>query len=231
MMPAKEQLEAARSYMAHALKPAGADGVRAALLPLMLTMEIPNVLEDMTPEQERVWFAERFNEYARLMAHVPVDIIKAASDAHVVKAKFFPSISELMEHAKPALELRQRQGERIDQMIDARNRPKTEPRAAPFKHDPRDVVLKTLIKAAERRGQHEKAAAYRHELDVLEGRAVEAPKPAPVTLPDDKDAKRVSVPIPPPSAIDTDALDRLDAALDRGIAATEEPPMPTEIPE
>ncbi len=173
---------------------------------------MPNT-EGMGDQTQQSFFAAKVGEYSRLMSHMPVDIIRDACDAHVKRSKFFPAIAELMEFAEPALGHRQRQATRIEWLIKAGGQPVAEP----FVREPRDVVLKTLIAAAERRGQDEKAAAYRHELDVLEGRAVEKPKPAPTVFPDDLDAKRVSFTMPsgaPPIE-----------------AMHEEPPMPTEIPE
>lgn len=210
------------------LKPVGADGVQAALMPLMLTQQLENL--DNLPEgfEPLIYLQQKSAEYQRHLEHFPVDILRAACDAHVrLPSKFFPAVAEILVHAVPLLDERKRQQSRLALLTKSGGQPTPEP----FKHDPRDVVLKTLIAAAERRGQHDKAAAYRHELDVLEGRAVAKPKPVPTVLPDDRDAKRVSVPIPPPSSIDTSALDRLDAALDLAIASTEEPPLPTDIRE
>lgn len=206
-----ESLEQARRAMEHMLKPAGDEGLRQALFPLLLSTVMPNT-EGMSDETQQSFFAAKVGEYSRLMAHLPPDIIREACDAHVKRSKFFPAIAELMEFAEPALGHRQRQARRIEWLIKTGGRPVVEP----FKHEPRYVVLRTLIKHAERRGLTDKAAAYRHELDVLEGRAVEKPKPAPSVLPDDRDAKRPRAPLP---------------TRDQGQAIAEEPPMPTDIPE
>lgn len=198
--------------MEHMLKPAGDEGLRRALMPLMLSTIMPN-MEGMSDETQQSFFAAKTGEYSRLMQHLPPDIIREACDQHVKRSKFFPAIAELMEFAEPALGHRQRQAARIAALIKGGGRPI----AKPFEPEPRDVVLRTLIAAAERRQQFDKAERYRHELDVLEGRAVEAPKPTPTVMPDDRDAKRASVTMPsgaPP--IET---------------MHEEPPVPTEIPE
>lgn len=206
-----ESLELARRAMEHMLKPAGDDGLRQALFPLSLSTVMPNT-EGMSDETQQSFFAAKVGEYSRLMSQLPPDIIRDACNQHVKRSKFFPAIAELMEFAEPALGHRQRQAKRIEWLIKVGGNPKPEL----FKHDPRDVVLRTLIAAAERRGQDDKAAAYRHELDVLEGRAVAKPKPAPTALPDDRDAKRPSVPLP---------------TREQGEAIAEEPPLPNEIPE
>lgn len=206
-----ESLEQARRAMEHMLKPAGDEGLRQALFPLLLSTVMPNT-EGMSDETQQSFFAAKVGEYSRLMSGLPVDIIRDACDQHVKRSKFFPAIAELMQFAEPALGHRQRQAKRLEWLIKSGGQPVVEP----FKPEPRDVVLKTLIKHAERRGQPEKAAAYRHELDVLEGRAVEKPKPAPSVMPDDRDAKRPSAPLP---------------TREQGQAIAEEPPMPTDIPE
>lgn len=207
-----EQLEQARAALEHMLKPVGKAGVQAALVPLMLTQQLENL--DNLPEgfEPAAYLQQKSAEYSRHLEHFPVDILRAACDAHAKASKFFPAVAELVAYAGPALELRQRQQSRLALLIKGRGQATAEP----FKHDPRDVVLKTLIKHAERRGLTEKAAAYRHELDVLEGRAVETPKPAPSVMPDDRDAKRPSAPLP---------------TREQGQAIAEEPPMPTDIPE
>lgn len=221
------------------LKPIGAAGVKSALVPLMLTQQLENL--DNLPEgfEPAAYLHQKSAEYERHLEHLPVDILRAACDAHAKASKFFPAVAELIAYAGPALDERKQQQSRVALLIRGGGQAKAEP----FKHDPRDVVLRTLIAAAERRGQDDKAAAYRHELDVLEGRAVAKPKPAPTVLPDDRDAKRPSATMPTREQGEAIAeeITPEQGAIDRKAGEPspasppfshhEEPPMPDEIPE
>lgn len=143
----KETLETARKAIEHMLKPAGDEGLRAALLPLMLSSVMPNMdgMEDTTMQ---AFFAAKVAEYSRLINHVPADIIRDACDAHVLKSKFFPAIAELMEHATPALEHRKRQAHRIGLLLKGGGQP-IKPAFVP---DPEHVRLLGMLKHYERVG-------------------------------------------------------------------------------
>lgn len=127
--------------MEQMLKPAGDAEFKKALLPLLLATVMPN-MEGMDDQTQQAFFAAKSCEYSRLMSHFPVDIIREACDAHVMRSKFFPAIAELMEFAEPAFGHRQRQASRIDWLIKNGGRPKP----VEFVPEPEEVRLRATIK-------------------------------------------------------------------------------------
>lgn len=156
--------------MAHLMQPVGAEGLGRALMPLMLTTVMPNT-DGMSDETQQAFFGAKVQEYARLLAHYPPDIIRDACDAHVKRSKFFPAIAELCEFAEPALALRHRQAKRLAVLVKNGGKPPVV--VEEFKGEPREATLRTLIKHARRRGQTANAIRYERELAELEGRPME----------------------------------------------------------
>jgi hypothetical protein len=113
-----EQLEDARTVIERQLQPAGDAGIRDALLPMLMAgLRMPN-MEGMPDDVQQKFFAGQVSEYTRLLGHVPLDIFKAACDAHVLESDWFPTVAQLNKHAGPALEKRRRQRDRILRLID-----------------------------------------------------------------------------------------------------------------
>jgi hypothetical protein len=201
MMPDREQLNEARAYLELALKPAGVEGVRKALMPLFLTMQIPNT-EAMSDNTQQAYFSARAAEYERLLAHVPVDILKTACDAHVRTEKFFPAISELLKHADPLLEQRKAQQHRVGRMIEARAQGGKKPASPKFEREPEDVRLLAQLRWQEMPGSMlyspTKARATRARLAELGVDAGDVPpEVASAPLPE------ASHPIEPPTRVGT----------------------------
>lgn len=200
--------------MEHLLKPAGDEGLRRALMPLMLSTIMPN-MEGMSDETQQAFFAAKSAEYSRLMSHLPPDIIREACDQHVKRSKFFPAIAELMEVAEPAFALRQRQAKRLEYLLKTNGKPK--PKV--FEPEPEAVRLQ----AAVNRYFANKSSFVAH---ILRRTAIEAEKrlaeieARPVAAWVGEAEILTTAPTPEPVAV------KRTAAL-----PDDEPPMPDEIPE
>lgn len=153
------------------LKPCGDPGVAECLMPMLLTQAIENLdnlPEKITPD---IWLANTVSEYARHLRDYPIDILRAACDAHVRGgSQFFPKVFEITKHATPALEKRQRESWRVDKLIECAKTP-TKAAAAAFKKDPPHSRLLTILKWQEMPGSNlysvDKAAKTRRELAKL----------------------------------------------------------------
>lgn len=140
-------------------------------MPMLLTQAIENLdnlPERITPD---IWLSNTVSEYARHLRDYPIDILRAACDAHVRSgSQFFPKVFEITRHATPALEKRQREAWRVDKLIEYSATP-ARPAAPAFKQDPAHVRLLTLLKWQEMVGSRlystDKAAKTRRELARL----------------------------------------------------------------
>lgn len=225
------------------LKTAGDAGVGEALMPMLFTQTIENL--DNLPDKVSpdIWLQAKSLEYARHLRDYPIDILKAACDAHVVASKFFPAVAEIAVHARPLLEARQRQAWRIEQLIRRANTPKL----AAFVPDPEHVRLLMWIKWHETPGaitfSVDKAARARKRLQVLVDEEIakandECRSPAEWTT--GNESIGVAVLIETPSDWKTAGVDDLlapQASSVRGARThtitdiPDEPPLPDMIPE
>lgn len=152
------------------MQPCGEAGVREVMLALMLTKQMPGT-NGMSEATQQGFYSAKIAEYSRLLGHVPLDILKTSADLSALESPFFPFPADLMKHADPLLGHRQRQQKRILDLIKRGGRPEV---VKPFVEDTQDVKLRTLIAAAMRRGQVDKAAGYERELAKIEHRDPEA---------------------------------------------------------
>lgn len=230
------------------LKPIGAAGVKAALVPLMLTQQLENL--DNLPEgfEPAVYLHQKSAEYERHLAHIPVDILRASCDAHAKASKFFPAVAELIAYATPMLDERKQQQSRIALLIRNGGKP-TETRAktwAELTPDERRAAtiekLKGGIPVMRKHKRLATAIQWERELADLEGRPMErwALEPIP-------EAPNAATIIAAASKPITGTLPRDDRHWDKASDAAkwqagapvyqpkppthEEPPMPNEIPE
>ena len=172
-LPLLEHLEQGRQAVAHSLTPAGDQGVGEVMMPLLLTTQVP-ATQGMGDGSVQSFFTAMASEYRRHLRDVPLDILRAAADACVRESEFFPAVAAFLRHARPELEKRQRQAERIGLMIEARNRPQPKPREKTARElETREERLRNGIATCRRFGRIETAMAWEHELAALEGREVE----------------------------------------------------------
>lgn len=215
--------------MEHMLKPAGAEGVAQALMPLMLTTVMPN-MEGMTDETQQSYFQSKSSEYARLLGGLPVDILSEACDEHVRRSKFFPAIAELMEFAGPKLAHRQRQASRIKLLIAGGGQEPAAP-PKPMTDEERLEERKRRLRQTRdtwvrlNRPHHAKRAEQ--ELAELEGREADSelvraePPPVEMSRPIDANRERMK----------QEVHDSYRSLHERGMLTIEEPPPSDEIPE
>lgn len=248
-----ELLDDARKHIEAKLAPAGEARAGECLLPLLLTQIMPGT-EGMSPETVQQFASAKVPEYARHLAKYPVDLLTAACDAHATSgSKFFPAVFELTSRCEPELTKRQRQRDRINAIIDASNRPaKPQDEVPPWKRqdlspeERREWEIKRtreLIEMKRKRGGMALNGIERLEAELakLEGRTVtitpESLGPgltgnsANAVIVDELEAK-------PPQAkewkrpapeLPTQRFDN-DAANIAATIASEEPPLPDEIP-
>lgn len=161
----------AKKALEHLLRPCGDTGVGECLTPMLFTQAIENLdnlPEKITPDQ---WLSATVDEYARHLRDYPIDILRAACDAHVRGgSQFFPKVFEITKHATPAFEKRKREAWRVDKLIESTARP-VKAAASAFVPEPRHVILLTTLKWQELTGSRlfnlTKAAATRRELAAL----------------------------------------------------------------
>jgi hypothetical protein len=176
-----ELLETARQWLDINLKPGGYESVAKALTPLLATTLMPNT-EGMEPETLQKFGASKMAEYGRHLIDIPADILEAACDECARTSQFFPALAEIYKHARPMLEKRRRQAERVAILISDAKKPATKPAPEPFKPEPKEVRLRTLRDGCRRNGHIDRAAKYERELAVIEKRepeewaTLEAPK-------------------------------------------------------
>ena len=209
------------------LKPIGAAGVKAALVPLMLTQQLENL--DNLPEgfDPTVYLHQKSAEYERHLENFPLDILRSACDTHARLSKFFPAVAEIVALAEPLLSARQRQQSRVLHLIKIGGQPVAEP---PKRLTPEEQAQQRIDRLRQTRdtwrnlGRPDRAANAERELAKTEGREPEewavfaAPSASTV------------VPAPVARSRDDDALSRVKVPP---IAASspphDEPPMPDEI--
>lgn len=133
-----ERIDEARRWLELNLAPCGDAGVHKALMPLLLSTTMPHTagLEDKTL---KALFAEKSAEYTRHLRELPIDILEAACDQCAKASPFFPAVADIFRHARPPLEKRQRQRDRVDRMMRAKDAPKG---AEPFTPEPEEVRLR-----------------------------------------------------------------------------------------
>lgn len=146
-----ELIEEGRKAIARLLEPAGMKLAAQALYPLLVTQILPNV-EGMSDENVENFANTKIPEYARLLEKYPADLLRAACDAHAESgSKYFPAVYELTSHAKPALEKRQRQADRLAILLDLANkpaeswRPSKAPKQEEFKPPPAEERLRADV--------------------------------------------------------------------------------------
>lgn len=246
-----DQLEQARAAIEHMLKPIGAAGVKAALVPLMLTQQLENLDNLPAGFEPAAYLHQKSAEYERHLAHFPFDILRGACDAHARASKFFPAVAELIAHAGPALELRQRQRDRIGVLITASNPARKAAEEVPAwkRHDltaderKQWAITRTreLIEMKQKRGMIDGIERLERELAQLEGRPYDAPavaepplpaEPITGTLPrDDRNWDKAGDAGPSPAELERQRRAEHHAVKGGQPPRMEEPPMPDEIPE
>jgi hypothetical protein len=240
----RERLDEARKWLEINLAPCGPEGVQRILMPLLMTTTMPHTagMEETTLQS---FFAQKSTEYTRLLQDLPADILSAACDECAKASPFFPAVADLFRHAKPALEKRRRQCERVDRLIAMKSAP---PQGEPFKPEPEIDRYRADIARWKAHGDvsfgiNLKARAIESEkkLATLEGRDVEdwARASAPVELDTASVIGRTAdhvlvdeLATPQPRAPEWKrAPDAWQAGQPLYQRAAEEPPPPTEIPE
>ena len=136
-------LDQAKQFIAHRLKPAEESEIRSAILPLALSLKVENKL--ISEENEAEFYRQMIAELVRHLKGTPLDIVRAACDAHVRVSEFFPTVAALLKHVTPELEKRQGQEFRIKRLCDAQAAPKKKPEPAPFVAESEEVRLRADI--------------------------------------------------------------------------------------
>lgn len=249
-----ELIEQGRQALEHMLKPCGVEGVGKALMPLLLTQEMPKTegLTDGMNEEEaqitlRGFYASHQAEYARHLKHLPLDILRKACDAHVTTgSKFFPSVFELASKANPEHERRKVELERLYALQKNANAPKIERK--PFEKPPEHERLLVSLKHYETPGSMlysvAKAKAARKRLQQLVDAELERANdqcrvPAAWTIGNEDIGLAPSIETPSDWR-DAGLDDLLGPKVPRGAKTNtapkvtdvvEEPPMPDAVPE
>lgn len=166
-----EQLDQAREAMREQLRPAGSQGVREVMLPLIMVTKVA-ATEGMSDGTARAYMAELGREYERHLIDVPLDILKAASDACATESAFFPTVADLFRHIRPELEKRKRMADRIEALARAQNgipatihRPMTEEE----KRETQIKKLREAIPVLRKHGRNATADQWERELAELTG--------------------------------------------------------------
>lgn len=173
-----ERLDEARRWLEARIVPCGEAGVGKALMPLLMTTQMPNT-DGMSEETLQAFGVAKMAEYGRLLRDVPADILEAAADACAKASPFFPAVADIFKHANPLIEKRQRQLHRVNELIRRQNAPAEAPA---FKPEPEEVRLRAEIARWRRVGADvvmgvnlkRNAIAAEKRLAEIENRVVEA---------------------------------------------------------
>jgi hypothetical protein len=164
-LPDEATLRAGIAALEASLQPADETVCGRILVSLRVTKRSYEKLPDGAAEiRAKAWWVTN--------GDLPSDLWNDALAATLRSStKGFPEPGEFRAHVEPELDLRRRPLKRarlmLDKVIADKERPK------PPEREPRDVILKTLIRGARARGDDHKAAGYERELAAIENRPVE----------------------------------------------------------
>ena len=247
-----ELLDEASRTISALLMPAGEAGVRRVITAMMFAGLRMPVTDGMDESTMQAFLAEQGATFQRHLKDIPYDILDKAADACVRDSPIFPAVADFFRHAKPELEKRRQQCERINRLRALKDSPKQEEAFVP---EPEDVRLRGIVARYLKHresflgpGLAKNAIASERRLAEIEKREpaewardiVAAPQPVATTAP----------PLPPtPSQQRAGAVARAvmrttAAAMEAAAAPEpwrdgqplyqtreEEPPPPTEEPE
>lgn len=116
-----EVLTEALRTISRQLEPAGDEGVRKVMMPLMLTQIMPAV-EGVAEGNMQALFAATASEYTRHLRDVPLDLLETAATALARESPHFPRVADFFRHAQPVIDRRRRQSARINAIAEAQKR-------------------------------------------------------------------------------------------------------------
>ncbi len=197
-------------------------------MPLLMTTTLPNT-EGMSEETLQSFYNSKVPEYARHLRELPADILAMACDACAKASPFFPAVADLFKHARPIIEKRQRQRDRVARLIAAKDAPTAAPVFVP---EPEEVRLRAAIGRWRADAGSFLAAMLRRSAVAAEIRLAEIENRAPEEWALEQATESIAEPPRPPAPppnIDEPAPWQAGAPVYQ--QQPEEPPLPDEIPE
>lgn len=111
----KQLIPGALGQLERALTPAEQDDIVAAL---------HRLAAHFYSERPKAAWQVVFEDYARLLGDVPLDILEDGLDAYLRRGKWFPKLAELLEHTGPLLRARRILQRRLHELLRTGDQPK-----------------------------------------------------------------------------------------------------------